>query len=162
MKTKTFYTTIITLSLVIFAATSGISNPANNYTGDNLNKNENKAASGNKAETVSGNSAGEFNYLRFDANEYSTESAVTELPVNAFDYLRFDVNNYVESNTSETMEIPVSNEFDYLRFDVNDFVERNSNEPDEMPVNEFDYLRFDVNKFANPAESVIDELPLTE
>lgn len=162
MKTKTFFTSIITLSLVIFAATTGISNPVNNYTGDNLKKNSNKAASVNKAEAISDNVAVELSYLRFDVNEYLNENAETELPVNVFNYLRFDVNNYVESSTSETMEMPVSNELNYLRFDVNYFVSENSSELDEMPVNDLDYLRFDVNKYANTTEGVIDELPIIE
>jgi hypothetical protein len=162
MNTKTFFATIFTLSLVIFAATSGITNPANSYTGDNLKKNNNKAASVNKAETVSDNVADELNYLRFDVNEYVTESMVEELPVSTFDYLRFDVNNYVESNASEIMEMPVSYELNYLRFNVNNFVSGNSSELDEMPVNDFDYLRFDVNKYANTTERVIDELPIKE
>jgi len=154
MKTKTFFAITFTLSLVIFATTSGITNTVNTYTGDNLKKNELKS--------VSDNVANDLSYLRFDANEYVTESVVTELPANSFEYLRFDVNNFAESNTSETMEMPVSIEFDYLRFDLNDFVEGNSTTLDEMPLNEFKSLRFDVNKFANPADSVIDELPLTE
>jgi hypothetical protein len=162
MKTKTLYTTFLTLSLVIFAATTGISNPENNYTGDILKKNDTKTASVNKAGTVSDNVSDEFSYLRFDVNVYINENAETELPVDLLNYLRFDVNSYVESGASEIMEMPVSNEFEYLRFDVNEFMNGNSSEPDEMPVNEFDYLRFDVSKFAGPAESVIGELPVTE
>jgi hypothetical protein len=159
---KTIFTTIFTLSLVIFAATTGISNPVNDYTGDNLKKNNNKAAAVNKAETVSDYVVAELSYLRFDVNEYLNENAETELPVNVFNYLRFDVNNYVESNASETMEMPVSNELNYLRFDVNYFVSENSSELDEMPVNDLDYLRFDVNKYANTTKGVIDELPIIE
>jgi len=166
MKTRTYFSTIITLSLVIFAATSGISNPVNNYTGDNLKKTENKIGSTEKIEvSVPANSAeavSELSYLRFDVNEYSNESAVTELPVNSFDYLRFDVNNYTETENSESMELPVKNAFNYLRFDVNNFTESNTDSMIELPVNEFDYLRFDVNNFTTAGNSMIDELPLNE
>lgn len=160
MKTKTFFTTLLTLSLVIFAATTGISNPVNNYTGDNLKKNNNKAASVNKAETVSDNVAVELSYLRFDVNEYVTESAAEEFPVNTFDYLRFDVNEYLNEN-AET-ELPV-NVLNYLRFDVKNYVESNASEAMEMPVSiELNYLRFDVNEYASTTVGVIDELPIKE
>ncbi len=166
MKTRTFFSTIITLSLVIFAATSGISNPVINFTGDNLKKTENKIGSTGKNEvSVPANSAeavSEFSYLRFDVNEYSDESAVTELPVNSFDYLRFDVNIYIETENSESIEMPVTNEFDYLRFDVNNFTESNTDSMIELPVNEFDYLRFDVNNFTASGNNVIAELPINE
>jgi len=162
MKTKSFFKTLLTLSLVIFGVTSGISNPANNYTGDNLKKNENKVASVNKAETVSDKVADEFSYLRFDVNNYMHENAVAEAVHTSLDYLRFDVNNFITENESGEMELPVANEFEYLRFDVSNFTESSFGSLSELPENEFDYLRFDVNKFAGTSEGVIDELPITE
>ena len=147
MKTNTFITTIFTFCLVIFASASGISNPVNNFTGDNLKKNESKVVSTDANEVVSARTDNDFSYLRFDVNDYSNENAEIELPIISFDYLRFDVNNYVESNSSELLELPLDSNLDYLRFDVNKFVRNNSNDQDEMPVNEFNYLRFDVNNF---------------
>jgi len=164
MRTKTIFTTLISLSLVIFLASTGISNPAKKYTGDILKKNESKINSvgkGKAAVSVSSADAdNDFSYLRFDVNEYITENTIEELPVILFDYLRFDVNEFLNVDESEISELPAKNEFEYLRFEVNNFVESNTADLNEMPVNEFDYLRFDVNNFISSDNS--DELPLTE
>lgn len=74
-----------------------------------------------------------------------------------FNYLRFDVNNY----TSETsiVELPAVTDFGYLRFDVNEFI-KTSKADHDLPENEFDYLRFDVSDFAGSVSSDLDELPL--
>jgi len=166
MKANKFSSTIITISLVIFLGASGISNPVVKSTGDNLKKSENKvtpALTSNTGLPVSQvEDDNEFGYLRFDVNEFTSESAVVELPVNSFDYLRFDVNNYLEANTPEMMEMPVSNEFGYLRFEVSNFIESNSCEINEMPAEDFKYLRFDVNNFIASDNLVPEELPVTE
>ena len=166
MKTNKFFTAVISFSLVIFLASSGISNPVVNSTGDIVKKAEGKVVSaGKKAITLPAfltKSTTDFSYLRFDVNEYATESAIEELPVNSFDYLRFDVNNFINDKEPMEMELPAANEFDYLRFDVNNFVESNPVGISELPATEYDYLRFDVNKFANQSGSAIGELPITE
>jgi len=166
MKTNKFFTAVISFSLVIFLASSGISNPVVKSTGDIVKKAEGKVVSAGKKAIVLpaflNEAIAEFSYLRFDVNEYTTESAIAELPVNSFDYLRFDVDNFINDNETAEMELPATNEFDYLRFDVNNFVESNPVEISELPANEYDYLRFDVNKFANQSGSTIDELPITE
>ena len=166
MKTNKFFTAVISFSLVIFLASSGISNPVVKSTGDIVKKTEgNVVSAGKKAIALPAfltKSTTDFSYLRFDVNEYATESTIEELPVNSFDYLRFDVNNFINDNETEAMELPAANEFDYLRFDVNNFIDSNSVEMNELPANEYDYLRFDVSKYASQSESAIDELPITE
>lgn len=72
--------------------------------------------------------------------------------VNDFSYLRFDVNEFITESDLENAEMP-EQEFNYLKFDVNTFTETNQVDSKEMPVNEFDYLRFDVNRFID-AESI--------
>lgn len=166
MKTNKFFTAAISFSLVIFLASSGISNPVVTSTGDIVKKTEGKVIEAGK-KTIAlpaflSKATADFSYLRFDVNEYATENAITELPVNSFDYLRFDVNNFINDNESVEMELPAANEFDYLRFDVNNFTDSNPVEMNELPANEYSYLRFDVNNFASPAESAINELPVQE
>ena len=166
MKTNKLFASIFTLSMVIFASASGISNTVKNVTGDNLKKGSNTIESAGKSEnsvsTVSADPATDFSYLRFDVNDYISENVTEELPANTFDYLRFDVNNFVNENETVEMELPAANEFDYLRFDVNNFIDANPSEISELPANDFDYLRFDVNKFTSTTEGVFDELPITE
>ena len=59
-----------------------------------------------------------------------------ELPAaNEFDYLRFDVNNFIDSNPVEINELP-ANEYDYLRFDVNKFANPSGSAIDELPISE--------------------------
>ena len=74
-----------------------------------------------------------------------------------FNYLRFNVNNYSRETTIK--ELPAAIDFMYLKFDVNEYIET-SNTDYDMPENEFDYLRFDVSDFAGSASSDLDELPL--
>jgi hypothetical protein len=166
MKTNKFFTAVISFSLVIFLASSGISNPVVKLTGDNLKKTEGNVNSAKKKgialPAFLTEATSDFSYLRFDVNEYATESAIEELPVNSFDYLRFDVNNFINDKEPMEMELPAANEFDYLRFDVNNFMDSNPLEMNELPVNEYDYLRFDVSKYASQSESAIDELPISE
>jgi hypothetical protein len=166
MKTNKFFTAVISFSLVIFMSSSGISNPVVKSTGDIVKKTEGKGISAKKKSIVLpaflNEAIAEFSYLRFDVNEYTTESAIEELPLNSFDYLRFDVDNFINDNETVEMELPAANEFDYLRFDVNNFAESNPVEISELPANEYDYLRFDVSKYASQSESAIDELPITE
>lgn len=166
MKTNKFFTAVISFSLVIFLASSGISNPVVTSTGDIVKKAESKVIeAGKKAITLPAflsKATADFSYLRFDVNEYATENTITELPVNTLDYLRFDVNNFINDKEPMEMELPAVNDFDYLRFDVNNFMDSNPVEINELPVNEFDYLRFDVANFVSPTESVIVELPVQE
>ena len=162
MKTNKISTLLITLGLVLFLSSNGISNPAAKSGGNILKNIENKIKLDGKDKTAAPSTADEsnFNYLRFDVNQYVTESTIDELPAGVFDYLRFDVNQYSGDNESEITELP-SNEFEFLRFDVNNYVLSNPVDPDDMPVNDFDYLRFDVNDFISVG-SLHEELPLTE
>jgi len=166
MKTNKFFTAVISFSLVIFLASSGISNPVVKSTGDIVKKTEGNVISAKKKAIALPafltKATSDFSYLRFDVNEYATESAIEELPVNSFDYLRFDVNNFINDKEPMEMELPAANEFDYLRFDVNNFVESNPVGISELPATEYDYLRFDVSKYASQSESAIDELPISE
>ena len=167
MKTNKIFASILTLSMVIFGAASGVSNTFDNATGDNLKKSGTTILSDGNSEffapIISADPATNFSYLRFDVinfTESNTDNMV-ELPVNEFSYLRFDVNNFTESNTDNMSELPV-NEFRYLRFDVNNFSESNTDTMIELPVNELDYLRFDVCNFTSNGNSSMDELPINE
>ena len=167
MKTIKFFTFILTMSLVIFASGSGISNTVNTFSGDNLKSGNNSSAVNSKTESPASTPAtftdAEFSYLRFDVNDYIDEDRVEEIPAyTTFDYLRFDVNNYLETETTENMELPSVNEFDYLRFDVNSFIDSNADAMYELPAIEFNYLRFDVSKFCPDDNSSLGELPVTE
>lgn len=138
MNTKTLITltTFATLNLVIFLSISAIANPVTSYTGD-------IAKSGVKKQiTTTGipkpdntiTPGTDFNYLRFDLNNYTSETTINELPaVTDFGYLRFNVTEYVETGNT-FYELP-ENEFDYLRFDVSDFAGTASNNIDELPLN---------------------------
>ncbi len=141
MKTNKIFASILTLSMVIFGAASGVSKTFDNATGDNLKKSNTTITSGRNSEI--------------------SASIGSADPATDFSYLRFDVNNFTESTTDNMIELPV-NEFDYLRFDVNNFTGSNTDNTIELPVNEFDYLRFDVKLFTNVSGSTIDELPVTE
>jgi hypothetical protein len=159
MKTNRFFTTLITLSLVIFMSTSGISNTAFYKNIENLEK------SGNKVTTemsASNEASAEFSYLRFDVNAYTIEATANEMPVSTLDNLRFDVNAFTESTGSEITELPVPAEFEHLRFDVNRFAGNSTDVNDELPVNDFEYLNFDVDNYTSNGNSAIDELPVTE
>lgn len=81
----------------------------------------------------------------------------TIIPETDFNYLRFNVNNYSRETTIK--ELPAAIDFSYLQFDVNEYIET-SNADYDMPENEFDYLRFDASDFAGSASSDLDELPL--
>jgi hypothetical protein len=73
-------------------------------------------------------------YLRFDVSKYMDlhEAEATEMPsTNDFDYLRFNVNDYMVCNSAN--ELPV-NEFEYLRFDSNNFSPVNSIDTDIIPA----------------------------
>jgi hypothetical protein len=153
MKTNRILTTIITMSLIFFVSSIGIAK--SNLSGDILRKSENKVSN---EKNMTSEVTSEFNYLRFDVNNYSSEN-IEEMPDNTFNYLRFDVNNFVGATGSDITELPVSNEFEYLRFDVNNF-SYNSPEINELPVNEFDYLRFDVNHYDNTYTN--NEMPVIE
>ena len=167
METNKFFTIILTMSLVIFASGSGISNTVNTFSGDNLKSGSNSSVLNSNTETPASTLASfteaEYSYLRFDVNDYITDDMVEEIPAHAtFDYLRFDVNNYLDNETPESMELPSANEFDYLRFDVNTYVDSNADTMYELPANEFDYLRFDVSTFCTDDNSSLGELPVQE
>jgi hypothetical protein len=125
MKTAKFTSAIATLSLVFFMSLTSVANSGTSYSGDLVK-------SGDKNLDVSGVSESEYNYLRFD------------------------VDNYINTNESEAIELPLENEFEYLRFDANNFTESIPERLTEFPVNEFDYLRFDVNNYSATGNSVID------
>lgn len=74
-----------------------------------------------------------LDYLRFEASNYTNgvTSEITELPLmNEFNYLRFDVNNF--RKTPDLTEMP-SFEFDYLQFNVNKFANENTGSINELP-----------------------------
>lgn len=131
MKANKFFTSLFTLSLVIFASVSGISNTVHITTGDNLKKANNTIESAEKHDATT-----DLSYLRFDVNSYISENTSEELPSNTFDYLRFDVNNYLETENFENMEMPAANEFDYLRFDVKVYSPAANSTLGELPVTE--------------------------
>jgi len=131
MKTTKFTSAIATLSLVFFMSLTSIANSGTSYSGDLIK-------SGDKSLNISGVTESEYNYLRFD------------------------VDNYINTNESEAIELPVANDFEYLRFDANNFTESIPESLTDLPVNDFDYLRFDVNNFTATGNSVVDVLPLTE
>lgn len=138
MNTKTLITltTFATLNLVIFLSISAIANPVTSCTGD-------IAKSGVKKQIITTGipkpdntitPGTDFNYLRFDLNNYTSETTINELPaVTDFGYLRFNVNEFLE--TSNTVFDLPEKEFDYLRFDVSDFTGTASNDMDELPLN---------------------------
>lgn len=49
----------------------------------------------------------EFEYLRFEANKFDVNESeeIIELPVNEFDYLRFNVNDYMNTNNNAIDEL---------------------------------------------------------
>jgi hypothetical protein len=163
MKTSKTIKTLAALSLIFFmSVASSIANPFCVRTGDIVNsavKKQNSANQANISETLSSGET-EFNYLRFDVDNFFSENAVTELPAWSTDYLRFDVNNFIDANNTEISELPASTEFNYLRFDVNNFTSNTNSNFNELPVNEFDYLRFDVNRYSSSTTGKIDELPV--
>ena len=110
MKANKFFTSLLTLSLVIFGAASGISNTVNNVTGDNLKKSSNTIESAGKSEisvsTVSADPATDFSYLRFDVNNYMNESESMEVEHASLDYLKFDVNDFVNEKVFTPSRYP--------------------------------------------------------
>jgi hypothetical protein len=77
-----------------------------------------------------------LNYLQFDVNDYINENSneVIELPAaNEYEYLRFNLNNYDENTSASISELP-ANEFNYLRFDVNNYVKNSNYLIGELPV----------------------------
>jgi hypothetical protein len=163
MKTSKTIKSLAALSLIFFmSVNSSIAKPFTIHTGDIVNTAVKKQISANEANLSKTITAGEteFNYLRFDVDNFISESAVSELPAWSTDYLRFDVNNFIDANETEITEIPASTEFNYLHFDVNTFTSKTNTNFNEMPVNEFDYLRFDVNKYSRSTAGKIDELPV--
>ncbi len=160
MKTLKIITTFAALNLILFLSNTAFANPVKMNTGDIVKSGVKKQITAVETSISKTSSALEIelNYLRFDANKFSTENTVTELPAVSTDYLRFDVNNFVDACETEITELPAASEFGYLRFDVSDFTE-NTPEISEMPENEFDYLRFEVTNFTGSGEGIIDELP---
>jgi len=53
-------------------------------------------------------SMSDFEYLRFDVNEYLVCNAVNEVPEIEFNYLRFDANRYLSMDSAEIEELPAS------------------------------------------------------
>lgn len=126
MKTVKLATTVATLSLVLFISFASIAD-----SGD-------LARSMKKSKDITNTSDQNFNYLRFNVNDFLSNSELAE------------------------MELPAAKEFKYLRFDVNNFTESNPIALIDLPVNEFEYLRFDVYNYASPGTSMVGELPVTE
>jgi hypothetical protein len=105
-------------------------------------------------------SESKFNYLRFNAADYTSEgdqvsSEGMELPQDNFEYLKFDVNDFIEAGEEST--------FDYLKFNVADYTSAEdlcSSEEIELPANDFEYLKFDADTYTSTeSASEITELP---
>jgi hypothetical protein len=133
MKTSKIFAILTSLSIVLFLSFASIANTYSNYTGDitKASKNVTTAPVAGSASTENI----EYSYLRFDVNDYITNSDIENITNNTFDYLRFDVNNFTTEGSDENFE---------------------------LPVNEYTYLHFDVNNYSNANEGIIGELPLTE
>ncbi len=165
MKTNKFFTTLASISFVLFLSFSSGANTAINYTGDITKASVTKNIT--SVNTVSSGSVGsaednDFSYLRFNVNNFISYNDNEEVTYNSLDYLRFEDNDYISANEPILSELPAINEYDYLRFDVNHYTTDESDDNIELPVNEYNYLRFDVNNYVNPDNSVINELPGTE
>jgi hypothetical protein len=78
------------------------------FTLDNLRFDVNRFVGLNETELTEMPSISDFEYLRFDVNEYQVCNSVDELPLNELDYLRFDVNRFSALSTIETDELPAS------------------------------------------------------
>ena len=117
----------------------------------------NKVTSAPSAAPASKTSA-EFSYLKFDVSEFLTpETGNDEMPAAGdFDYLKFNASDYTE--TEIDMQ-PEESDFGYLKFDVNHYVSSADSEQ-ELPSADFDYLKFDVQKYVqHNTEGEINELP---
>lgn len=140
MNTKTLITikTFAILNLVLFLSISTIAKPVTSATGDVVKSGVKKqiTATGIPNSNNTKTSGTDFNYLRFDVNEFiKTSNADHDLPENDFDYLRFDVNSFIDANELDINELPVVTDFGYLRFDVKDFSGTTSSDLDELPLN---------------------------
>jgi hypothetical protein len=136
MKTLITIKNFTPLTLALFISVAAISNPKISGTGDIVKSGVKKqiSATGVPGSNNEVNSEIYYNYLRFDVNKFTDETAIVELPAETnFYYLRFDVNKYIETSTSESTEMPV-NDFEYLRFDVMDFAGSYVIDIDELPA----------------------------
>jgi hypothetical protein len=138
MNTKTLITltTFATLNLVFFLSISTIANPGTSFTGDVVKSGVKKqiTTTGIPKTNNTITAGNDCNYLRFNVNNYTSETSIVELPaVTDFGYLRFDVNEFIK--TSSVDHDLSENEFDYLRFNVRDFSGTTSNDLDELPLN---------------------------
>jgi hypothetical protein len=163
MKTTNLYATLASLLIVFFMSVSSIANPLDRFSGDLTKSSEKKNLISNTGGTAfSTEEEMEFSYLRFDVENFVSNTGNEEVPENSLDYLRFDVSDHSTTTGSEISDLPSVNEFDYLRFDVNKFTESSIDESIELPVDELSYLRFDVSQYTANTAGTIDELPLTE
>lgn len=163
MKTIKLSIASLTLGLIFFMSTNGISNSSTLSSGDVVKAKTNKIQTEVKDAFSNANKDNEFSYLRFDVNKFIDNSEMAEISMNTFNNLRFDVTKFTTVSGSEITELPLQNEFEYLRFDVNNFTNTISQEENiEMPANSLDYLKFNVDDFTSQNSGVIDELPLTK
>jgi len=183
MKTTKISATLASVALIIFMSVGSIANTASKFSGDLTKSTTKTVIAAEKNSVSSAEAVNEFSYLRFNADNFLSNSdmeevtyasldylrfdvdkftnsseEITEMPAENFDYLRFDVNNYIENTEAEITEMPTEN-FDYLHFDVNNYFSENQAQPSDMTADDFSYLRFDVSKYSTNST---DSLPSAE
>ena len=157
MKTTKISATLASVALIIFMSVGSIANTASKFSGDLTKSTTKTVIAAEKNSVSSAEAVNEFSYLRFNADNFFSNSDVEEVTYALLDYLRFDVDKFTNSS-EEITEMPAEN-FDYLRFDVNNYFSENQAQPSDMPADDFSYLRFDVSKYSNNST---DSLPSAE
>jgi len=157
MKTTKISATLASVALIIFMSVGSIANTASKFSGDLTKSTTKTVIAAEKNSVSSAEAVNEFSYLRFNADNFLSNSDMEEVTYASLDYLRFDVDKFTNSS-EEITEMPAEN-FDYLRFDVNNYFSENQAQPSDMPADDFSYLRFDVSKYSNNST---DSLPSAE
>ncbi len=157
MKTTKISATLASVALIIFMSVGSIANTASKFSGDLTKSTTKTVIAAEKNSVSSAEAVNEFSYLRFNADNFLSNSDMEEVTYASLDYLRFDVDKFTNSS-EEITEMPAEN-FDYLRFDVNNYFSENQAQPSDMTADDFSYLRFDVSKYSNNST---DSLPSAE
>ena len=157
MKTTKISATLASVALIIFMSVGSIANTASKFSGDLTKSTTKTVIAAEKNSVSSAEAVNEFSYLRFNADNFLSNSDMEEVTYASLDYLRFDVDKFTNSS-EEITEMPAEN-FDYLRFDVNNYFSENQAQPSDMPADDFSYLRFDVSKYSTNST---DSLPSAE
>jgi hypothetical protein len=146
MKTTKISATLASVILVIFMSVGSIANTASEFSGDLTKYTARTVITAGNNSVSSAEAVNEFSYLRFNADNFLSNSDMEEVTYGSLDYLRFDVDKFTNS-IDEITEMPVAN-FDYLRFDVNNFFSENLAQTSDTPADDFSYLRFEVSKYS--------------